>query len=449
MKYSFTTSDFTWDADVLLSSAGEGAWISPVRDTSDSNTVVRSFSVIFNSIFADIRGISQVGLVVRTSDTSWTAGDSPAHGTAPRWSEEILISTDEDLEDTLSNNGFHIFGRYFQIGFTNIDSTPSDNISSVTTVDIYVERVEEEVISLADTAYENGKRLRQNVVFSNPQQIGKVSLNIKTNNTNREKHIRKMGKGYSYPAANFVSPRDSHKWKLDAGYFNVDNQRYYIPLRQGYLSTIQNGTESDAVSFEQSDAKLLAPFAKYKILFEETGVYSVWMKYFCDVEGGFWLQFDDSESLIPVAQSNSLDWVKNGHMYVGTTGEHSITLYQGRTGEKYIDSFYVVQGTDASVRPHNEWIQPLSPGPYNTFLSVEDNDGGYANDWVSSADLLTESGKFNFNMQGITFSNKIFMTYTQIGGNENFFAAWRVVENEESNAGTKVSTDWGQTYGKI
>jgi len=301
-------------------------------------------------------------------------------------------------------------------------------------------------INFATSSYEPGSIITQDVLLTDSKTISKIGLDLNVTNRDKKSLINSIQNDYSFSATNFQSSRESHKWKIFDDNISIYLEEENKPASQGYLTTVGNN------SFSKNAAQYNAPYTKYDILFEDTGTFSFWSRYHSPETNGFFYQLDNSNTLIsfPVNINNDISWELIGILYIEKIGIHTITLYQGTFGDnpyqepKYIDQFYLTKGHI----PTNGEIQPVSPAPFNTFVKLSNINDPYNSNisygWKSSNEIKA-SGRFYYNMYNTEFSEHLRIEYTQIGGNENFFAAWGFAEVSPSVGDTKFSYNWGNS----
>jgi len=411
--------------------------VSPVVDTGQKYNMLKNIKIAINSQTADDLGLSKMSFSFRASELSYSF-DS----TTPFWTRFVEVDLEDIINQDLNDLGVSVRGRYQQVRFNNIDT---DAISEVV---VFSDSNRPITSNSSVPAYEPGTIARQEADISAIATISKISLELDLFASSRRKQFRVVDNGsLSFAATNFQDSRNPERWTIHDSFTAEYARDINYSISHGYLTIFDD--EDYNLGFDTGTA----PFVQYDMVFEDTGVFDVWMRYFSEVDRNLWLQLDSNSPISVIANDTRNDpngfvvsWQKVGQILISDAGIHSVKMYPGISGGRFVDQFYITKDV---AGPSDFEIQPLSPGPFNTYVLLNTPDyATISSNWLSSNKFSAE-GKYSYDLGSNTYSNNLEINFMQIGGNNKFFAAWKHKPNESSLGSRRISRDWGNNFVNI
>ncbi len=418
------TDDWT-----LTTMGGVSFAVSPVVDTRQAK------SVVLNSVLTFNPAISEIQCSFRANDTVFVAGAAGP----PYWTELSLGQSDSE-EKSLTDLGHFVRGRYVQM------RAAISQLSDIYTIRLVTEHRKDTHTFLAQPSYEQGMAVGY-LLPTMEKTVSKISLDLKTVNLSRREYISDLDGVFCCPCANFQSCSSGWDWTLSHGLSTTTfHSLSHNSITSRDVSTLYNPRVDSDV-----------PFVSYHLGITEPGLYDIYLRGYCP-SGAYWLRQGTSNSFIPVADMSSggdFQWVKCAQFYFVNAEVAELRIYLGNQvgaeGHGHLDAVYVTN--DPNRTPADDEIAPFSPAPFNLYVWLWDVEAPHSATTRPPANWLTSlripsSGKFNFDMQGSQLIDdyRYRITFLQIGGDENNFAAW-AYEDVSSPIGTaQVSYDQATTF---
>lgn len=326
-----------------------------------------------------------------------------------------------------------------------------------------------QLITQSKSTFEPGTILAQIAEFSGAKTIDKVSLNLTITNSTIQTMVIGVEGTLCFSSAAFQSGKDT--WVLQPVI-------HWDPSKDWTTSgtTIENTLQS--VSYLSStDSGLNAPFIKYKLFLDTSGVYDLWGLGYTSSEGVYWSFDDDTTNMrkmILGTPSGPPQWTKFGSFYSQAGGQHTFSIYLSDATTVVLDQWYFTQDTnlDQTISSGGLDFTPfaLSKGPFNTATRVRSLSAyGSLDDLVSptpgssvvtqwlSSEVITASGLYNYGLQnvssetGISYADGLSIEFWQMGGGSSseHFPSWDFVFPTTSVGTAFISTDFGQNFAEL
>lgn len=442
------------------------AYLSPIIDTGENDNILLSMIVNYSQPTG-----SRLRFSFRASNTSFDQDDTSLVWSGFTAPDQFISGVQADIEDI----GVFTKGRYMQIR-VRMDSSDIDNgedalqlnSPSLDYLQINTSK-SSDLVNPAKSTFFPGEMLTQIAEFSGNKTLHKISIEVSIEASEAKSEIEGKAGVVSFAAANFQESRNNFVWQPVVHWADSNNW-------STNSTTIENLFQSTSYT-SVSDAIVNAPFLTYELLFPDGGFYELWGYGYTASDDNLYYSFDGDITHLRKLELGSGNsgfagipyWTKFGSVFFAEGGRHIFTVYLGQADQVRIDQWYFTkhQDTDTllSLDSNAGYQQPLplSKGPFNTILRVNelDNGGlldlnnpssglGIVSSWRSSIDQRA-STKFNYEIQelesgsGVVFSNGISLDFWQIGGSRNHYAAWRFNFVDDSQGNAYKSTDFGQT----
>lgn len=318
-----------------------------------------------------------------------------------------------------------------------------------------------DLITQSKPLFESGTVLAQIATFSGSKTISKVSLNLTVTNSSVQTMVVGVSGDLSFQAANFRESRDS--WVFQPAF-------HWVGGWETSGTTIQNSNQNVSY-FSSADAALNAPYLKYDVFLDTSGIYDLWGYGYTSAEGVFWSWDEDTSDMRRMVLGDPAgppEWTKFGTIFSSAGGQHTFSVYLSEASTVVFDQWYFTQDLNfdqqlSSTGSENIPISSLSKSPFNTAMRVRSLDAGDLDDlanpasgaasitsWLSSQ-VITASGKYNYEIEdsngsGVELEDGLSIDFWQIGGTSDFFSSWDFVFPDTSVGNAYISTDFGQNF---